>query len=212
MIARASWLRRRGRAAYHRGVGGGVAAADGRTGARVFGVEAVRRVPGGIASAALEVLGSASASGGILPRMTEASSPAPEGAHAYNHQVRSEEIDELGHVNNLHYIAWMQAAAADHSSAVGWPWSRYEAIGGAWVVRSHAIEYLRPAFAGDEIVVRTWVVEMGKVQSRRRYAIVREGTVLARGETNWVFISRRTNTLDRVPAELRAAFPVLVHP
>lgn len=181
--------------------------ADADGGARVYGVEAVRRVPGGIASAGLELL-----EGGKMPRMTEASSaasPAPEGAHAYHHQVRAEEIDELGHVNNLHYVAWMQAAAADHSAAVGWPWSRYEAIGGAWVVRSHAIEYLRPAFAGDEIVVRTWVTEMGKIQSRRRYAICRADTVLARGETHWVFISRKTLALDRVPAELREAFPVL---
>ncbi|MBL9101471.1 MAG: acyl-CoA thioesterase [Myxococcales bacterium] len=181
--------------------------ADADGGARVYGVEAVRRVPGGIASAGLELL-----EGGKMPRMTEASSaasPAPEGAHAYHHQVRAEEIDELGHVNNLHYVAWMQAAAADHSAAVGWPWSRYEAIGGAWVVRSHAIEYLRPAFAGDEIVVRTWVTEMGKIQSRRRYAICRADTVLARGETRWVFISRKTLALDRVPTELREAFPVL---
>ena len=180
---------------------------DGRTGARVIGVEAVRRVPGGIASAELELLHA-----GKMSRMSEASSPAPEGAHAYHHQVRNEEIDELGHVNNLHYIAWMQAAAADHSSAVGWPWARYESIGGAWVVRAHNIEYLRPAFAGDEVVVCTWVVEMGKIQSRRRYAILRAGALLARGETHWVFISRRTNALDRVPAELREAFPVLAHP
>jgi acyl-CoA thioester hydrolase len=182
--------------------------ADGRS--RVLGVEAVRRVPGGIASAELEVLAA-----GKMPRMSEASSgasPAPDGAHAYHHHVRAEEIDELGHVNNLHYIAWMQAAAADHSTAVGWPWARYEALGGAWVVRSHAIEYLRPAFAGDEIVVRTWVSEMGKIQSRRRYAIVRDGAVLARAETRWVFISRKTHALDRVPPELRAAFPVLEHP
>lgn len=176
-------------------------------GARVYGVEAVRRVPGGIASAGLEQLG-----GGKMSRMSEASSaasPAPEGAHTYHHHVRAEEIDELGHVNNLHYIAWMQAAAGDHSTAVGWPWSRYEAIGGAWVVREHAIEYLRPAFAGDEIVVRTWVTEMSKIQSRRRYAICRGDVLLARGETRWVFISRKTNALDRVPPELRAAFPVL---
>lgn len=200
-------------------------AADGRTGARVFGVEAVQRVPGGIASAALELLAA-----GKMSRMTEASdaanseastssaavatgkSVAPAGAHVYRHPVRAEEIDELGHVNNLHYIAWMQAAAADHSRAVGWPWSRYEAIGGAWVVRSHAIEYLRPAFAGDEVVVHTWVTEMGKIQSLRRYAMVRGDTLLARGETKWVFISRRTNMLDRVPAELRDAFTVLPHP
>jgi acyl-CoA thioester hydrolase len=142
--------------------------------------------------------------------MSEASrGPAPDGAHAYHHRVRPDEIDEQGHVNNLHFLAWVQAAAIDHSNAVGWPWSRYEAIGGAWVVRAHQIEYLRPAFAGDDVVVRTWVCEMSKVQSRRRYAILREGDLLARGETRWVFTSRRTRTLDRVPPELRAAFPVI---
>ncbi|HEY0138916.1 MAG TPA: acyl-CoA thioesterase, partial [Nannocystis sp.] len=186
----------------------------------VYGVEALRRVPGGIASR--DIAGGAGdgsdadaalASGsedtgvsGIVPRMSDTPEEVPAGVHEHRRAVVPEDIDELGHVNNLRYLEWMMAAAIEHSEAVGWDGARYAALGNAWVVRSHAIEYLRPAFAGDAVVVRTWVSEMAKVSSRRKYAIAREGgPVLARAETLWVYINRRTHTLDRVPADLRAA-------
>jgi acyl-CoA thioester hydrolase len=172
----------------------------------VYGVEALRRVAGGIASRAL-----ARWPAGMMPRMPEVSEASGQaGVHEQRRTVEAVEIDELGHVNNLRYLEWMLAAAVDHSRAVGWPVERYRELGSAWVVRSHAIEYLRPAFAADEVVVRTWVSEMGKVSSRRKYAIVRaDGRLLARAETLWVFVSRDRHTLDRVPAQLQAAFPVV---
>mgnify|MGYP003526290200 CR=1 FL=1 len=78
----------------------------------------------------------------------------------YQHQVTEAEIDGVGHVNNLAYLRWMQDAAVAHSAAQGWPAKAYYDLGQGWVVRSHFIEYLVPAFAGDEIVVRTWVAAM----------------------------------------------------
>lgn len=142
--------------------------------------------------------------------MAEASGPIP-GVYEHRHDVAPEEIDELDHVHNLHYLAWALTAARAHSSAVGWPLARYLELGRAWVVRSHAIEYLRPARRGDAVVVRTWVTEMGKVHSRRKYEIVRpaDATVLARAETQWVFVDLATQSLGRVPDELRAAFPIV---
>jgi len=179
---------------------------DGRGGVRVYGVGSLRRVAGGVASRAL-----ARWPAGMMQRMAAISEAgAMPGVHEQRRAVQDVEIDELGHVNNLRYIEWMLAAAVDHSEAVGWPAERYRELGNAWVVRSHTIEYLRPAFAGDEIVVRTWVSEMGKVSSRRKYAIVRaDGQLLARAESLWVFVSRRGHALDRVPAQLQAAFTVV---
>ena len=49
----------------------------------------------------------------------------------YPHIVVTDEIDELGHAGNYHYIRWMQHAAVAHSSANGW---------GA---RSHSNSYAR---------------------------------------------------------------------
>ena len=134
-----------------------------------------------------------------------------DGVFDVRREVLPEEIDELDHVNNLHYLAWTQAAAKAHSAAVGWPWPRYLEIGGTWVVRSHAIEYLRPARRGDAVVIRTWVTEMGKVHSLRKYQIVREAdeALLATAQTQWVFVTLTTQSLARVPEILRGAFPVI---
>lgn len=130
--------------------------------------------------------------------------------YEYFHTVSAEEIDVLGHANNVVYVDWMQAAAVAHSAALGWPTERYRRLGIGWVVRSHQIEYLQPAYAGQQIVVRTWVAQMKKVTSLRRYRIFRlpDETLLAEAQTNWAFISYANGQLFRIPAEIAAAFPV----
>jgi acyl-CoA thioester hydrolase len=138
----------------------------------------------------------------------------------YQHVVRDDEIDAvIGHVNNLAYLKWMQSAAMAHSAAQGWPTEAYAKLGAGWVVRSHQIEYLRPAFPGDEIVVRTWVADFRKVTSLRRYEIVRgeaeEETVLARAATDWAFIHFTTHQPRRIPPEVASSFeivPAAQHP
>jgi len=74
----------------------------------------------------------------------------------------------------------------------------YSSIGGVsaqgpeatWVVRKHKIEYLLPAFAGEEIEVRAWVENIRRVRSLRKYEFLRksDGRTLVRGETDWVFV------------------------
>lgn len=128
----------------------------------------------------------------------------------YEHRVMPEEIDALGHANNIAYVQWMQDAAVAHSAALGWPGERYLEYGAGWVVRSHHIEYLSPAKAGDVIVVRTWVATMERTRSLRKYEIVRksDGKLLARAETLWAFIDFATGAVRRIPPEIAQAFPL----
>jgi acyl-CoA thioester hydrolase len=137
--------------------------------------------------------------------VTMAAMPA---VYEHHHTVLAEEIDALGHANNLVYLAWMQAAALAHSAVQGWPAQRYHELGSGWVVRSHQIEYLRPAFAGEDIVVRTWVADFRKVSSLRRYKIIRPSgdRLLATAATDWVFVNYGTGLPVRVPPEIVAAF------
>lgn len=125
--------------------------------------------------------------------------------------VSKESIDGLGHVNNVVYVEWMQSAAVAHSTALGWSGTRYRELGRGWVVRSHNIEYLQAAVAGDRIVVRTWVATMKKVTSLRRYEIYRvaDDVLLARAETNWAFINFATGQPVRIPPEISEAFVLL---
>jgi acyl-CoA thioester hydrolase len=128
----------------------------------------------------------------------------------YQHTVQRDEIDPLGHANNVAYLEWMQAAALAHSAAQGWPGRAYRELGQGWVVRSHKIEYHRPARVDELVTIRTWVATMKKVSSLRRFRIVRHpNDLLATAETNWAFIDYTTSRPIRIPVEIARAFEVV---
>lgn len=108
--------------------------------------------------------------------------------------VCEDDIDELQHVNNLQYLRWTLKAAVAHSSHVGWPPERYRELGAGWVVRSHKITYKVPALLGDEVEIRTWIADVEKISSLRKYEIARaaDGRFFALAETQWVFVDYRT--------------------
>ena len=83
--------------------------------------------------------------------------------------------------------------------------------GGSWVVRTHRIEYLIPAFAGDEIEASTWVADLRRVRSLRRYRFTRisDSKLLAEGETDWVFIDAKTGRPRAIPSEVAQSFTVM---
>ena len=127
--------------------------------------------------------------------------------HAHDLVVRPDSIDGNGHVNNVEFVRWMQEAAVAHADARGLSAATRDA-GATWVVRSHQIEYLRPAFAGDALRVLTWVADFRRAFSMRRYRFTRpaDGAVLAKGETNWVFVDAKTGRPRSVPAEIQSMF------
>ena len=121
--------------------------------------------------------------------------------------VPSEVVDGNRHVNNVAYLQWMQDAAIAHSDATG-STALTQAVGGSWVVRIHRIEYFSPAFAGEGIVVLTWVADFRKVRSLRRYRFIRvsDRKLLAEGETDWVFVDAQTGKPRAIPQALQDAF------
>ena len=113
--------------------------------------------------------------------------------------IPKDAIDENGHVNNVAYIQWMQDIAVEHYASIG----GIDAQGtdATWVVREHRVEYFLPAFAGEEIEIRTWVENIRRVRSLRKYEFVRksDGKVLVKGETDWVFVDTKTGSPRAVP-------------
>lgn len=131
----------------------------------------------------------------------------------YTHQIRVGEnfVDENGHVNNVTYIQWMQDVATMHSEAQGCTREFYQGFGSSWVVRSHQIEYLRPAFSGDELVIETWVSTMQRTRSLRRYRFSRVGdqALIAAAQTDWVYINRQSGRPRSIDPAVAAAFDLL---
>src|SRR3954469_2391243 len=94
-------------------------------------------------------------------------------SYTYQFTVPAAAIDANGHVNNVAYIQWMQDAAIAHADRVGCT-AMTQSLNAIWVVRSHHIEYRRPAYAGDVITVKTWIHDCRAVSSRRKYEFLRE--------------------------------------
>ena len=116
-------------------------------------------------------------------------------------------IDENGHVNNVAYVQWMQDIAIEHYESIGGT-SPMQKVGATWVARSHLIEYLLPAFAGEEIEIRTWIENVRRVRSLRRYEFVRitDSRLIVRGETDWVFVDAATGSPRAIPEEVIKIF------
>jgi acyl-CoA thioester hydrolase len=120
--------------------------------------------------------------------------------------VGPESIDAVGHVNNREYLRWMEEVAVEHSTAQGWPMERYFADQTAWFAASHFVEYLRPSHAGDALDVYTWITHWDGSNCLRRYAVMRERKLLARGETIWAFVDLASGRARPIPSTVLDAF------
>ena len=130
--------------------------------------------------------------------------------YRYDILVPSEAEDMNGHVNNVEYLRWMQDAALLHAAAQG-STEATKIAGATWVVRTHRLEYFRPAFAGDSIFVLTWIANLRRVQSLRKYKVFRpaDQALLAEGETEWVFVDAQSGKLRSIPGEIKALFEIV---
>lgn len=131
---------------------------------------------------------------------------------SFEYQLTAPEtaVDANNHVNNVEYIRWMQEAAVGHSEIVGGTRAARE-VGATWFVKTHHIEYFQPAFAGEEILVLTWVADLRKSSSLRKYKIFRaeDQTLLAEAETLWVFVNAATGRPQPIPEQVRNAFEIV---
>ena len=116
-----------------------------------------------------------------------------------------EHIDELGHVNNAVWVQWIQQVAVAHWESVA---DEQHKDAYFWVVVRHEIDYLRAAFAGDQIVARTWVGEAPKGARFDRHMefVSADGKTLVRAVTQWAIIDKASGRPIRVPAEVVAPF------
>lgn len=130
----------------------------------------------------------------------------------YRHEffVPQDAMDQNGHVNNVQYVQWMQDIAILHCDSTGGTRAT-QAAGATWVARSHKIEYLKPAFANEAVVGLSWVADFRRVRSLRRYRFLRQSdnTLLARGETDWVFVDAESGRPRSIPESVIRVFPLL---
>jgi acyl-CoA thioester hydrolase len=121
--------------------------------------------------------------------------------------VQPGDIDELGHVNNVVFLRYVQDAAVAHWRARA---SAEDQAAIVWVAIRHEIDYRRPAFAGETLRAETWVGPASRRAFERRTRIVGEadGALRVEARTLWCPLDAKTLRPTEPSAELRARFSV----
>jgi len=121
--------------------------------------------------------------------------------------VEPADIDQLGHVNNVTYVRWVQDAAVAHWQARATADDQARLF---WVVLRHEIDYKQAARLGDEIQARTWVGAATRVTFERFTELRRmaDGVLLAKARTLWCPIDAETRRPVVVSAAVRERFSV----
>ncbi|MBN1355371.1 acyl-CoA thioesterase [bacterium] len=119
--------------------------------------------------------------------------------------VHPTDIDELGHVNNVVYLRWVQDVAVAHWRHAATP-EQQAAI--FWVVVRHEIDYRHPVKLGEIIIARTWVGASTTHTFERHTELLREqdGKELARARTLWCPIDIKTFRPILVGDDVRRRF------
>jgi len=123
--------------------------------------------------------------------------------------VQPADLDAFGHTNNVVYLSWLERVAWGHSASLGLSMEDYRRLGCGCVARKHELDYLAPTFAGDELLLGTWVHENdGRLSMWRRYQILRprDGRTVLRGQTHWVCVDLATGRPRRMPPEFVSAY------
>jgi len=123
-------------------------------------------------------------------------------------KVRHYELDAFGQVNGVNLVRYMQEAAIEASTALGFSPDWYNQHGVGWVVRRLSVRYFAPALYGDEVTTTTWLSGLRGVRSIREYDLTRsrDGQRVARGRAEWVYMNFRSGEPTRIPDAWANAF------
>jgi acyl-CoA thioester hydrolase len=114
--------------------------------------------------------------------------------------VKLEDIDEMSHVNNVVYLGWVQLVAATHWHSLSSDEIRSKNL---WVALRHEIDYVNPAFLGDEVIGYTWVSSLEGVKSVRHVEFYLRDKCLAKAKTNWCLLDATTLKPKRIGQEIK---------
>lgn len=123
--------------------------------------------------------------------------------------VAPEQIDELGHTNNVHYLGWLQDCAWAHSKARGVDADLMLALGCAMAVRETRMSYLGATHAGDRLQVGDWITACDRrLRAQRSFQIIRatDRVTVLRAVIDYVCIAVASGRPVRMPEAFVRAY------
>lgn len=103
----------------------------------------------------------------------------------------------------MRYVQWIQDVAVAHWRGAATA-EQLENV--TWVVLRHEIDYLRPAFEGEEITARTWVGSASAAKCERFTEILRGEQLLVRAKSIWCALDSKTFRPRRIDDGIKEKF------
>jgi acyl-CoA thioester hydrolase len=106
-------------------------------------------------------------------------------------KVRSYECDSYSHVNNANYLNYLEYARWEFLKAIGFDYEKAIKSGYGTYVTRIEIDYKKPAFTDDALVIRSWPVKKGAVSGTIAQEIWRGEDLLVNAKVTWAFVDSR---------------------
>lgn len=125
--------------------------------------------------------------------------------HATAFPVRIFDVDVFGELRPNVLLRFLWQTASDASAAAGYDHDWYARQGTLWIIRRTQLQLLAPVYFGDQLTIRTWVIDVRRVRSQRAYEVRRDGddALIAQAVTDWVYVDMARGALAQPPADLQ---------
>jgi acyl-CoA thioester hydrolase len=118
-------------------------------------------------------------------------------------RVRYAETDRMGLLHHANYLVYFEQARTELLRAQGYTYKDMEDQGFLLVLTRVQVRYRRPARYDEVLTIRTTVTRSTGVKIEHRYEVLRDGELLAEGETTLGCIGR-DGQVQLLPEFLRA--------
>ncbi|KUJ71901.1 thioesterase family protein [Thiomicrospira sp. WB1] len=140
-----------------------------------------------------------------MPHPTQPPNSLPRNAFfSQPHQVKRDELDFLGHVNNKQYLTWMETLAWAHANAVGINEATQNACNRILIVHEHTMRFHKECLPNNSLILKTWLgQQLGACRRQRHFAFVRtrDDQTVFTATTVYVCIDRLTHRPKPIPNE-----------
>jgi len=116
--------------------------------------------------------------------------------------TRPSDIDINGHVHQSVYLDYVLFARFDQMKrCYKMPMEEFFKMGYSWTTRCIYLEFHKPVYLGEAIIVRTWVEEIKQKSVKVCFQILKKGTeqMAAEGHGVYVLINRKTGKPEVIP-------------
>jgi len=115
-------------------------------------------------------------------------------------QVRTYECDGYNHVNNAIYLNYLEYARYEYLKDIGFDYEKATRDGYGLYIARLEIDYKKPAFTDDTLLIKTWSIKKGAVSGTLAQEIWRGDDLIIEAKVTWAFVDSK-GAPARIPPE-----------